>query len=77
MITDHKWAVNQMDTKNANAVHSDMLNHRINWDRSKVISREKKWKERKIKEDIHLQFRLNQGTRPTESHLGVLIRGIK
>ena len=29
-ITEHKWAVNQMDTKNANPVHSDALNHRIN-----------------------------------------------
>ena len=54
-FTEHKRAVNQMDTKNANAVHSDVLNHRIHWDRSKVIDREKKWKERTIKEGIHVR----------------------
>jgi hypothetical protein len=44
-----------MDTKNANALNSDVLNHRINWGRSKVIDREKRWKGRKIKEGIHIR----------------------
>ena len=61
-ITEHKRAVNQMDTKNAYAVHSDVLNHRINWDRSKVIDREKRWKERKIKESIQIRRHRTQGT---------------
>ena len=57
MITEHKWAVNQMDTKNANAV-----------DRSKVIDREKRWKERKIKEGINPHQKThNLQSGPTES----------
>ena len=58
MIAEHKWAVNQMDTKNA--VH-----------RSKVIDREKRWKERKIKKGIDPHQKthdLQPGLRvPTES----------
>ena len=79
-ITEHRRAVNQMDTKNANAVHSDVLNHRINWDRSKVIDREKRWKERKIKEGIHIRrhrtYNLDSGY-PLSPVWDSLIRDIK
>ena len=44
-----------MDNTNANAVNSDVLNHRINRDGSKMINREKRWKQRKIKEGIHIR----------------------
>ena len=41
-IGEHRRAVEKKDMKNANAVHSEILNHRINWEESTVVEREKK-----------------------------------
>ena len=38
--------------KNANAVHSEVMKHEINWEDSTVVDREMRVMERKIKENI-------------------------
>ena len=54
-ITEHKRAVDQSDMKNANAVHSEEMNLEINWEDSTVIDGERRVKERRIKESIHIK----------------------
>ena len=54
-ITEHKRAVDRSDMKNANAVHSEVLNHAISWEDCTVVDREKRVKERRIKESIHIK----------------------
>ena len=43
-ITKHQRAVEKGDMKNANAVHKDVMNHKINWRKSEVVDRERRTK---------------------------------
>jgi hypothetical protein len=54
-IGEHRRAGKKKDMKNANAVHSEILNHRINWEESTVVEREERMKQRRIKESIHIR----------------------
>ena len=48
-------AVTSEDYRNANMVHQKKEQHKIDWDRARIVDREKKWKERKIKESIYIR----------------------
>ena len=48
-IAEHVRAVKNGDVKNANTVHEDVMNHKINWRGAEVIDREMAVKERRIK----------------------------
>ena len=54
-IMENRQAVDKRDMKNANVIHSEIFNHRINWEESTVIEKVKRTKERKIKESIHIR----------------------
>ena len=51
---EHRQAVDKRVMKNGNAVYSEIFNHCINWEESTVVKKEKRTKERRIKESIHV-----------------------
>ena len=78
-IGEHRRAVEKKDMKNANAVHSEILNHRINWEESTVVEREERMKQRRIKESIHIRrsrsYNLDEGY-PLSPVWDILIKDI-
>ena len=45
------------DVRNANAVHCMTTNHCMNWDVGTVVDRDSRWRERRIKESVHIRKR--------------------
>ena len=64
-IGEHRQSLDKKDMKNANAVHSEIFNNHINWEECTVVEKEKRTKERRIKESIHIRrsrsYNLDEG----------------
>lgn len=65
-IKQHKYSVNTMDMKNGVAAHRLNCEKNINWDEIKLLTQERSWWKRKIKESLFIQkekptMNLNQG----------------
>ena len=56
-ITEHKRAVSTGDVRNANAVHCMKTNHSMDWNAAGVVDRASRWRERRIKESVHIRKR--------------------
>ena len=54
-ITEHKRAVREGDVRNANAVHCMRTSHSMDWDAATVVDRASRWRERRIKESVHIR----------------------
>ena len=54
-ITEHKRAVSTGDVRNANAVHCMKTNHSMDWNSAGVVDRASRWRERRIKESVHIR----------------------
>ena len=54
-ITEHKRAVREGDARNANAVHCMRTSHSMDWDAATVVDRASRWRERRIKESVHIR----------------------
>ena len=54
-VVEHKRTVSTGYVKNANAVHWMQKGHDMDWDAVEVIDRSSGWKERKIKETMHIR----------------------
>ena len=63
-IGEHRRAVEKKDMKNANAVHSEIFNHCINWEKSTVVEREGRMKQRRIKESTVYSYQEEQELQP-------------
>ena len=56
-ITEHKRAVSTEGVRNANAVHCMRTSHFMDWDVGTVVDRTSRWRERRIKERVHIRKR--------------------
>ena len=78
-IGEHRRAVKKKDMKNANVVHSEILNHHINWEESTIVEQEERMKQRRIKESIHIRrnrsYNLDEGY-PLSPVWDILIKDI-
>ena len=70
-ITEHKRAVSTGDVWNANAVHCMKTNHSMDWNAAGVVDRASRWRERRIKESVHIRkrktFNMDSGFPPESS----------
>ena len=56
-IAEHKRAVGTGDSRNANAVHWMDTSHSMDWEGTTVVDRASRWRERRIKESVHIRAR--------------------
>ena len=56
-ITEHKRGVSTGDVRNANVLQGMKTNHSMNWNAATVVDWAGRWKERRIKESVHIRKR--------------------